>query len=53
MVSNDTSGITSQGIQSACQMLEVSDPKECYVKVMELAKRIRMITEPVKPIEGE
>jgi len=53
MVSNDTSGITSQGIQSACQMLEVSDHRECYVKVMELAKKIRILTEPIKPIEGE
>jgi len=53
MVSNDTSGITSQGIQSACQMLEVSDPKECYVKVIELAKEIRRLTEPVKLIEDK
>jgi hypothetical protein len=52
MVSNDSSGITTQGIQSACQLLEVSDPKECYVKVMELTKIIRMSTEPNKPIEG-
>jgi hypothetical protein len=53
MVSNDASGITAQGIQAACQILEVLDPKECYVKVMELAKKIRILTEPVKPINGD
>lgn len=51
MVSNDASGITTQGIQAACQILEVSDPKECYVKVMEITKRIRSNSESVK--EGQ
>lgn len=50
MVSNDASGITTQGIQAACQILEVSDPKECYIKVLELVKRVRSINEAVKPI---
>ena len=53
MVSNDASGITSQGIQAACQLLDVSDSKECYMKVIELAKRIRMLSEPIKSIEGD
>lgn len=53
MVSNDASGITSQGIQAACQILEISDPKECYIKVMELSKKIRMLSESTKSIGVE
>lgn len=53
MASNDASGITSQGIQAICQIFEILDPKECYFKVMELTKQIRMLSEPVNLIKGE
>jgi hypothetical protein len=51
MVGNEQAGITAQGIEAACELLQVEDPTEIYLKVTEISKRVRMFATPVGSIK--